>query len=758
MRLLGFELAKIGARRSFLLSICALMILNGFLLWYTNLPDGERPGLSAYGAFQEEIAGMTETQKGQYISGLKETMDGVRFVEEVLMLQGMSGEMGEMLSAQALAESPGLFEAYYEVYQSGAYLKFTDSLWLEGLLVDELHEEWKTCAEYGTYLQSVQEKKNTLGGVKIFGGGDKDSFSARNIEKSARDYGRLGEKDIRWMPEKSVVGAMENPWTDLLLLLSVAFFVGYLILEEKEKRLFYVIRSTRKGILPGICAKLAALLVHCMVLTGLFYGANLLFYGQAAGFGDLSADLVSLAAFRESCIQVSVREYLILSILTKGLAFFGFGAVLTALCIASTHSFAPYIAGGLWYGGSCLLYATIPAASRGALFKYLNLAGSLRTENLYGAYLNLNVFGRPMSRTALTLGLTLLRIVTGVSLSALLFARGEAFELRARRYLKLLPFRPHANLLLHESYKIMVMNRAAFVLLLFAVLSGGRSLSRQYSLSVQEQYYQGIMLQLEGELTQEKEALVLTERERYDQAFAEIGRIDEMMEEGEIDMATGEDMKSRWYAVTAFYPAFSRVWQQYENLSQDGGEFLYDTGYLYLFGARGDGFRTDFMLLSCCMVLAFGGAMAMEDGKGAWNLLGATRAGRRKILLEKTVACVLAAMLLSFAVYACRAVSIARAFPLRGFWFPVKDIPYCGQFPAWISVGGMTALLALSQAFVCAMATLSVLLLSCWRKDSFQAYLFGTAVLVVPLALGMLKFSFADAFSLYPLYSWTASL
>lgn len=756
MRLVGFEFIKVWGRRGFLASVCTLMMVNLFLLWYTNLPEGEEPALSAYQAFQVSIAGMTEAEKGEYVSDFKETMDGIRFVEQVLMLRGISGEMGEALAAQALAEAPGVFEAYLDLYQSGEYIRFTDSLWQEGRLADELYEEWKSCAGYEEYLQSVQEQKSTLGSIGIFGGGQKDSFSARNVEKSARDYEKLTGENLRWMPQKAVAGSMESLWTDVLLLLGTAFFVGHLILEEKDKGLFYITRSTRNGILPDIWARLAALLANCQALAGLLYGINLLFYGRAAGFGDLSAGLQSLAAYRESCLEITIWQYLILSIVTKGLVLFGFGAVLMALCILTSRPFLPYIAGGVWYGCSHWLYTAIPAASSGALFKYMNLAGNLRTENLYGAYLNLNVFGQPVSRMRLTLGLLAVTILTGVSFCLLLYSKGERFELQKRHRGGLLPFRPTDSLFYHESIKILVMNRAIVVLLLFGILMGGRNLSRQYNLSVQEQYYQNLMLQLEGGLTEEKEALVLAEEDRYRQAFQEIERIDEMVSRGEIGETAGEDMKSRWYAVTAFYPAFSRAWQQYERICESGGEFLYDTGYLYLLGALGEGFRIDFLLLSCAMVLSFGGAAAMEDEKGTWNLLGATLRGKRKIAADKIAVCVLWAALLSLVPFFTRFASTAHVFPVRNLLFSATDIGLCQHFPAWLSVGGMLALLAFSQMLVCAAAAFFVLLVSWWRKNSLQAYLFAAVLLLLPLVLGVLGLSFADSFSLYPLYAWTA--
>lgn len=753
-----FELEKIWGRRSFLLSVCLLVLVNGFLLWYTNLPNGIQPELSAYGKFQAEIHGMTEAEKGELISEFKETMDGLRFVEQVLMMQNMGGDMGDTLSDQARAEFPGMFEAYYDVYQSGTYLRFTDSLWQEGQLADALYEEWSSCAAYGEYLAAVQENKNTLGGIKIFGGAQKESFSSRNVEKSARDYRELTVDQIRWMPEKAVTGSLENAYTDLFLLLSTAFFTGYLILEEKEKGLFSITRTTQKGILPSLWAKLGALLVHCMVSVGLFYGGNLLFYGWTVGFGDLSARLQSLAIYRESCLSISIRQYLMLSIFTKGLVLFGFGTVLAALCIAASRSFLPFIAGGIWYGGSFGLYAMIPGASKGAVLKYLNLAGSLRTENLYGAYLNFNILGQPVSRMVMTLVLIGMTIVTGVSLCIVLFVKADnPFQPQGKHYVRL-PFKPHASRFLHECYKITVMNRAALVLLLFGILIGSRNLSHQYNLTVQEQYYQSIMLQLEGELTEEKETLVLAEEARYQQAFAEIERIDEMISTGEISEAVGEDMKAHWYTVTAFYPAFGRVWQQYQHILAQGGRFLYDTGYLYVLGALGDSLRIDLLLLCCGMLLAFGGVMAMEDGKGAWNLLGATWWGKGRILKDKAFACILYSVLLSLVPFVSRIVNISRVFPLRGLEFSVTNIPYCGGFPAWISVAGLVGLLALSQALLCAVATLLILLLSYWRRDPLQAYLYGAVLLAVPLLLGLLGLSFADPFSLYPLYTWTARL
>lgn len=803
-RLTGFELEKIWGNRRFQLSCLLLVLLELFLLWYTALPDEGEAGLSAYKAFQRQIKNMSEQEKADYVTGLKETMDGIGLVQEVLTMRGMGSEMGDAFAAQIMDSAPGVFEAYYELYQSEEYLTYTDSFWQERSLIEELYEEWEKCAGYGEYLQSVQETEDTLEGIGIFSGksgGAEPSFSSRNVEKSARDYAGLTDEEIRWMPGRALTGAMENAWTDIFLLLSVFLAVGSLILEEKEKRLFYITRSTRYGMGKSIGAKLAALFLHCAGMAAILYGVNLLFFSVTVGYGDFGAALQSVAAYRESCLSVSIREFIWLSVLTKGLAAFGFGALLAALCIAAETVYLPFGAGILFCGISFSLYSAIPGASKWNLYKYLNLMGILKTEHYYGGYLNFNLFGYPVSQRILTWIVIIFLAAGGMVGSVFFYLGGEKLALRDSRLPAVSFFRPHASLLRHECYKIMIVNRAALVLLVFGFLAGYREWGQNYYLSAQETYYQDMMLRLEGELTEEKEEWILSEHARYQDAFDQISQIEGMVSRGEISERAGEDLKAKYNAVTAFYPAFLRAWEQYQRLTgkrinvtgnringltEDNisglaenitcglagegtavdsveGNFVYDTGYLYLFGLKGEGTLIDLILLCCGVILAFGNAASMEDRIDAWSLLGSTRTGKRKVLLYKAFLCGMSAALLALVPFACRMARIGRTYPFRGLSFRISDIPCYGTFalanlPRALPVWGFILLAALSQAAVIGVAALTVFALSAWRKEPLGTYFLAALLLLVPPAMLLLGFSAADGFSLYPLYSWTARI
>lgn len=754
LRLIPFEFSKIWRKRSFLLSMCVLLLIHLFLLWYTTLPNEQTPPLSAYKQLQTELSGKSEDEKEQYIAGLKETIDGVCFVRDILGMQSFDNEMGNTLAEQELQSHPGMFEQYFDLYQSGEYLQFTDSLEREQAFIEEIYGEQKKVSGYGEYLHSIQESKDTLGGISIFGGQHGDTYSSRNLQKSAADYAGLTDSHIRFTPSKGLTSAIQGIWIDLLLVLGMMLFVGSMITEEKQKKLFYITRSTRYGVLHSMAAKLAALLIHCALLTALFYIVSILFFGISAGWFDSGAGLQSIAAYTESCLPTSILGYLLLCVLTKALVLFGIGAVLTVFCIGFYIAVLPFLAGAGIIGVSALLYYLIPAGSSFSVFKYLCPVGLMKTENIYGGYLNFNLFGYPVSRMSLSLGLMFLICATGIIGSLLLFCRMQGFEVKKLRLPFSMPFRPHVNILRHESYKILITGRALLILLLFAALLTYQSLDRTYTLSAGEQYYQSIMAELEGGLTNEKESLVLSEKARYEKALQKIEQIDEVVNAGELSDDAADALKTQANMTLAFYPAFGRVEAQYEHIKGEGGSFVYDTGYLYLFGVLENVFPIHFLLLSVGIIIAMSGAVSMEYQTGSLLLIGATKAGKRRILLRKALIGTLMAAVLTVIPILCRLYRIYAVYPMHSFGAAIRNIPHFGGFIVPMPIICFILLFVLSQILSAVLIALITMAISVWRKNQAQTIFFALLILAVPMLLKLLGFEIAKWFSLYPLYGW----
>ncbi len=750
-RLTFFELQKVWYKRSYQFAACVLLLVNLFFLWYTNLGDNRTPELRSYKLFSADTAGMTETEKETFVANLKQTIDGVSFVGQILAMR--NSEIGVGFADQEMAENPGVFETYYDLYESGSFLRYTDSLELESRFISEMYAEEGKAADYDSWLDSVQKRKETLNGISVFASQDTDSFASRNIEKSAEDFKSLSSDGIKWTPSKPVVSAMKNVWTDILLILLSFLFIGGLITDEKQKGLFYITRSTMYGRGFCIASKLLALLIHCLSSAAFLYFSNCLYYGFASGWCDVTAKLQSLAPYLESSLPVSILEFIALSVVTKALVLFAVGAVLTAFCILSENMVLPYFGGMLLWAVSWALYRLIPAASKADTVKYVNLFGALRAEDIYGTYLNLNLWGYPVSRITLSWLIIGIVLLVGAALSFLFFVRGEKLGFRQTARPITICFHPHASLFRYEGYKLLVTNHGLLILLVFGFLIGYNTFNRTYTLTTQEQYYQNIMLQLEGEMTEEKADLMEAESERYREAFAEIENIDRLVASGEIDSETGNAMKAKWYGVTAFYPEFQRAEEQLELVRAGGGKFVYDTGYLYLFGVLGGGVLSDFLLLTIGVILAFSHVISMEYQCGAWALLCATASGKRGVIFRKIAVCGLASSVFFALPFVFRWISIARVFPIHGLLFPAQSIPFCQALPSFIPIAALIGLKVLLQAVVGLALAFIMIGLSRWRKNHVQAIFFGLLLLCAPIILAALEFEFAQNFSLYPLYS-----
>lgn len=751
-RLTLFELEKTWGKRSFRFIAGLLFFLNLFFLWYTNLGDQLTPELSAYKAFADDIHGMSETEKDAAVCQLKQTIDGVSFVRDILSMQ--NSDIGAAFAAQEIAENPGKFEAYHNLYESESYLTYTDSLDKEIAFIHEIANEENKVANYESFLRSVQETESALNRISVFDSQEAENFSARNIQKSAEDYRKLLPSGLKWFPAKSVDSAVKSVWTDILLILLSFCFIGISITEEKQRGLFYMTRSTQNGFGLSIIAKLTALLIHCLFSTVLFYLSNICYFGFAAGWCDFTAKIQSLAPYMESNLPISILTFLELSVITKAFTLFAAGTVIMLFCVCAENGTWPYLAGiGFWIG-NWALYRFIPAASKSSVARYLNLFAALRSENLYGSYLNLSIAGYPISRIELTWVLIALFILAGSTLNITLFCKGENLEIEKVAGRDVFSFQPHSSIFRHESYKILITNHALLLLAIFCFLIGLNSMRRSYTPTTQECYYQDMMLRLEGELTEEKAALIEGESARYQKAFDEIERIEGQVSSGVIDPETGEAMKLPWYSVLSFYPEYLRVEQQLESIRNTGGMFVYDTGYLYMLGAMGESELNSFFLLTVGIILAFSPVISMEYQSGAWEIICATPAGKKTVTCKKIAVCAGMTAVFSFFPFACRWICVAKAFPLRGLLFPAQSIPFLQDFPVSGPIFSILFIKAFLQVLTGLIIGLIVFGLSAWCKNHIQTIIVSLLILVLPLALSALGFDFAQYFSLYPLYSY----
>ena len=754
-RLIPFELGKVLRKKSFIFLLLLITALNVFLLWYLNLPNEGKASLSAYKAVYSDLKEMSGKEQVEYLEGLQNELGMLGIVEQITILQTHDNERSKMLAERLLKQYGDVYDKYLSLYQSGEYLKYTSSARGEGAFIAEILSECETVASYDGYLKAIEENRDHLNNVSIFNKGDKDSFSSRNIEKSYLDHQGLTADNIRFVPSKGILLGTESVVTDLFMLLAVMLFVGGLIGEEKEKGLFYFTRATENGILKCMGAKLSALLIYCFGAAALLYGGSVLFAGVSAGLGDLSASLQSVSVFTESSLDITIGEYLLLGFLTKSLMLFGFGAALTAVSVISSRSFAMQIFGIGALAVFRALYEFIPAYSMLSPVKYLAFWGVFEPKHLFGEYLNFNIAGYPVSRLSLSI-ITAVIVCAGLAAADLvLFAKGKS--LSHKKAVRRFNFQCiHSSLFLHEGGKILFMNKALAVLLLFGLLMGYNDLGKHYRMSVGEEYYFGIMKSIEGELTEESEQIITAENERYENAFRQIELIDEMISKGELDKVLGEDMKTAWQSQTAFYNYFLRVLKQYEHIKEHGGEFVYDTGYQRLFGKDDGSYLQDLLFLTLCCVFAFSGVLPLEEQKKSQYLLSATAKGKTRILGAKAAVCGLCMAVMTVLPWVFRIAALSKTYLMDMWGSSAGDLPmYYESSLAGVPLWLFTLLMILLQIIVMWFAAAAVMLISHKLKSGGQTVFMGLLIFALPLVVSVMGLSFMKWFSVYFVYSFS---
>ena len=569
IRMIYYELYKAVRKRSFLIAAASLLLINFGLLFYGCLAKDGGVSAAAYRQLMKDMGSRKEQEKYDYIEELYETIKGVELVEEIQTFEASQSDTGRIMSDNLRKQNSGVFEKYYDTWKDGSYLRYTDNLKSEQSLIEEVYKEEQAVSRYKDYLKDISQTSVQLSGVSIFSPGENSGFSSRNIKKTSEDYSRMSNVEASFSPSRGFSGAASSKLTDVLVLLSILAFSAGLIFEEKEKGLYAITKAAPRGGTQHIVAKLAALFIYCITATALFYGSSLAFHGAIYGLGSLGAPLQSYAPFIGSTLLITGLQYMLISYGAKAAVFFFIGTIIVMASILSRQSYLPAIATTAFLALCYYLTSIIPAVSGVNWIKYLNPYGLLQTDKLYGSYINLNFFGKPVSchrASVIWLAVALLLLCL---CCIVCFKHSRDMKLKEMRLtlwlkkLSIISFKPHTSLIRYEGYKIFITAGVLPVLLVFCAFLTYNTGKSSYYISSGEKRYASYMKYLAGPLTEEKSSYLEGEKAIYEEALKQIGIINEMEDRGELSRSAADTLRLPYESTLSFYGVFQRVWEKY---------------------------------------------------------------------------------------------------------------------------------------------------------------------------------------------------
>lgn len=601
---------------------------------------------------------------------------------------------------------------------------YEDNVYAERALLSRIQTEVDFALGYNDYLANVDEMARRYEMISIFS--KPDGYAYREIMKMQKAYDRLGEKVLEPAPSAGIRLATHSDVTDILSLVIFLYLTVTVWLREREQNVLLLLRTAKNGRIRLALCKLAVLTLSCMGVGMLLYGSNMVVAGILYDFGDLSRPLASVYEYGHTLWEISVGEFIILSLIFKILSYIFIMLLLGVICLcvhSSIAAFAGIMAAGMT---GCLMYYKIPALSVWAAFKYLNPFAVLKTEMLFESFECLNFFDYPIEQGLCVAVLFLLGYiifsVTAVRLFTGYIIKGKrskikAFE-RIRGFVVLLRriFERHTSVLFHELHRILICHGVLIVVLAATVFVIADTRPEHVQYYNEKYYYYAMYLkELEGPVTDEKRFFIEEEEARLKESESE-----------------AEDAKK---------DALKWIRERLDYIdSNEGAYFIYDTPHDLLTAEASN--NSDLMqsvYVMIFIILCVPCLFAPDLQNGMYRIMEITAKGRYKLKrLRYMLGCVMAAGFSTFLhLSGFLQVMVSYEVKREVFEYPVNSLPHLEAFGAELSLGAYYMVIYALRFAAALIGMLFVCRMSKRIKSTAYTMLAGMATLMFPVLVAL---------------------
>ena len=363
-------------------------------------------------------------------------------------------------------------------------------------------------SDYPGYLDRVQEQAYKMQHSSIFGG-DPNSFTYRNILKTAKDFENCSGAGIRFGYDRPLQDWLAFSWADWGFLAAIILLVMS-VWEEKKKGLAAIVRTCPAGRGNLQVSRLLILMFYCAGITFLLYYFPLvLSLIMEGGWADLARPVQSLVEFQKCTAQLTIVEFLVQFFFLKTACGFLLGVLIwfalsfleqVQLCWITT------VAG---LAVEYLLFTFIPAQSILSPLRYVNVFSYVFTTRFYTEYVNINLFSYPVRKSTLLLGLLFVCAVTLSVVITILLPKRYPFGNRDRlgKWLHLWnrsgdALRYKLGMIGFEWYKLLFLTAGGLLLILGLLFSRDLPLNSGAYNRLEDSTYRQYVAQAQGPVTQ----------------------------------------------------------------------------------------------------------------------------------------------------------------------------------------------------------------------------------------------------------------
>lgn len=753
------ELKRIISNRRLVLGLLLIIFVNAFLFvreqisqnYYLDcsLPntvitfsDGETNEINFKAAYKSYLNWLDKAKKmplGDAVSVLnkeKTRLTDILRIADLLENKNAFVDIGNTLDDYRETQ-PELLQQIEsgEIDLSAAKL---DYIAVNNLLINADH-----LTKYDDWLDSIQRNKENMQMFSLF---ETDSFSGRNIIKTADEFEKLRGVSLSLGADGAVNAFMSFKLTDYLIIAVLLLFVMSFF-EERKTGLSGIIHAAPCGRANLALRRTAILFGVSLAGVILLYGFDLVtgfcIYG---GIDDLTRAVQSLEILDKLPILCSVGIFLVYYLILRVLASFFIGLLFWLLLSAIRNVKFAIITAAVLLAAEYSLYTFLPVQSAWNGLKYFNLFTYISLSDLYTNYLNINVFGYPVGIRSVSQYALLPMIICFSVLIIFIYCKrkpvggkdllektvyhiGSVTDKLLRQF----------GLLGMEAYKVLWIQKGAAILALLIYVVFGLSFSANIPLysaaDIAEQCY---IKELSGEITDDTFSKINSEMEQLDKAIADY-------EKARIDFENGEITKSQLnlfardeVSARSDKEGLERVRARVEELKANGAtkEFvpwlIDETPFKSVYGTAAQSNQHHAAVAAVlALTLLVAGIMVYERRSNMICLSCSTIRGRGVLLSRKIMLSVILSAAVWVIVYGRELYVLMTDFDISECGVAAQNLSMLSEFPIHCSIQGWLIILYVYRLLILVCGAMIVLLISALVKRMEFAYIAACGVMLL---------------------------
>lgn len=741
MRIISSEFRKLFTSRFFVICLVLFLVINSVGFYFLSINDGayeyELNISDEYNAELEKYLAMdVETAKAE----LKLMQEAYQIASTLNTASSgsMDAEYVKGIIESYKTESPEAFEKAQKIIEASFS---SDNFTAINLLANK----FDYIEQYKVFVGEMQARADSQLKFSIFS--KPGTFAYNNIAKTPSDFEHLRETEITPGFDLGLGLATTFELTDYLTLFLVVLVCITLFAMEREKGLTILVKSTPKGRTETLFAKLFVTAVTVSGFAILYYVSILFTSELAFGLGDLSRSVQSVPEFMNCNLKVSVLEYLCLWVVQKVLTLCAVSMVFALIFTLVKSTNITYIVLAVFLGAEFVCFNFIDALAPFNHLKYINVFYFLSGNGLFGSYLNLNFFTKPVNVLWTYLGFLLLCFGVCTVASALAFSKQNQFGVKNpfAKYAdkirgKIHIFSHNSTVFGGECFKHYISSKVVLVLLVLLFFAYGNftdDISITYS-SGADVAYAAYMNELQGEVTEEKIEFLEREQAYFDSLYLDIEAInsDSTLTEDEKNMkimAIENILDTRGKGFETVMLQFGTITWVGEELDITPHFINKNIGTKLMVSSSRE--WNSFTLLMVFSVFTLSGVFAYEHKREMSKLISATQKGKGRLFFAKLSVASITYIIIYILLYLPYMVNFIRNFGTDIFREPLVFLESFEGLGNDMSILGALILESLAHIFIGVAVLTFILLMSEKLKSIVTAMTVSTAVALIPCLL-----------------------